>query len=138
MTNGQESLLALSSGGFWLILFKLPEMLCITGGKRKGERNNLKLKFPLLVVEQGFQLNFLELKCPSFYFLLFQASPSQRDCKATIAIIQIFNDWFQPIKMDYGCYAFWVHPGGISALLSAPARLQEILLKVTQNKCCSS
>lgn len=121
VTNGQESLVAFSWRVYWLTLFKLPKTLYITVGKRKRGGKNPKLKFPLLVVEQGFQRKFfLENNCPSFCLLLFQASLSQRDCETAIAITQIFNDWFQPIKMDYGCYALWGYPGGIPARSSAP------------------
>ena len=99
----------------------LPRSISKLGVQRKRGGKNPKLKFPLLVVEQGFQRKFfLENNCPSFYLLLFQASLSQRDCETAIAITQIFNDWFQPIKMDYGCYALWGYPGGIPALSSAP------------------
>ena len=121
VTNAQESLVAFSWSVYWLTLFKLPETLYVIVGKRKRGGKNLKLNFPLLVVEQGFQCKFfLENNCPSFYLLLFQASPSQRDCETAIAITQIFNDWFHPIKMDHGCYALWGYPGGIPALFSAP------------------
>ena len=75
---------------YWLTLFKLPVMLYVTVGKRKRGGKSLKLKFPLLVVEQCFQHKFfLANNCPSFCLLLFQASPSQRDCKTTIAITNI-------------------------------------------------
>lgn len=135
MTNGQESLVAFSWRVYWLTLFRLPVMLYVTVGKRKKGGQSLKLKFPLLVVGQCFQHKFfLENDCPSFCLLLFQASPSQRGCKTTIAITQIFNNWFQPIKMDYGCYALWGYPGGIPALSSALVRPQETFLKVKQSK----
>ena len=116
VTNAQESLVAFSWSVYWLTLFKLPETLYVIVGKRKRGGKNLKLNFPLLVVEQGFQCKFfLENNCPSFYLLLFQASPSQRDCETAIAITQIFNDWFHPIMVNPFSFASeWSRSGHVT------------------------
>ena len=59
------------------------------------------------------------LHSPHFIYFCFKPH-HLKETETAIAITQIFNDWFHPIKMDYGCYALWGYPGRIPALFSAP------------------
>lgn len=111
VTNGEERLLAFQFER--LMLFKLPEMLCITVGKRKGEGRKSEAQVPTVHNGTGIPTQPPGTKM-SFILLCFKPYHSQI-VKGSIAIMKIFSSWYQPIKMEYGCYALWVCPGQISA-----------------------
>lgn len=89
---------------------ELPEMLGVIVGQRKGEGSKPKLKFPLLAVEHGFELDFLEREC--FPLLVFSFTALKKTVKASTTALKIAHDWYRSIEMDEGCDALWVYPGG--------------------------
>lgn len=94
------------------MLFKLPEMLCITveRGKGKGGKEG-----QVPTVSNGTGIPTQPPGTQMFFILLCSKPHPSQIGKASISLIKIFNGLYQPVKTDYGCYALWVHPGCISA-----------------------
>lgn len=116
VTNGQEKLLAFQSGEGGIGWCCWSYLRCYVSLWVKGRgRKEREAQVPTVSNGTGVSSQLPETQM-SFILFCFKPCHSQT-VKASIAIIKIFNGWYQTIKTDYGCYALWVHPGRISARL---------------------